>query len=427
MMHTILVTAYAVNPYKGSEDGTGWNMLGQIARYHKVYAITRKNNRPDIEKYLQANPQTHLDNIKWLYYDLPYWMRFWKKGGRGAMLYFYLWQLFMPIFVLSKKVKFDLAHNLNFHNDWTPSLLWTLGKPFVWGPIGHHPKTPENFVASIYGKKAAQKQKLIWLLKNMFWKLDPFLKLTKWNADHIVAINSSIEKVLRLDTSQFSILPAVASEMVEFSPEKKQGKEKFTILSIGRFVPLKGFDVCIESFANFYHRLNEEEQAKVELLIIGKGPQKEFLHRLAKEKKVENAIQFIEWMERSALTEIYQQANLFLFPSHEGAGMVVPEALSYGIPVVCFDNCGPGEMLNETCGRKVPYDTYQQSVGSLGDNVYKIFKDKDLQVSLSAGARKQFLEKFTWDRKGEHFKNIYSSLLQQHETKNNLRPSTQRL
>ena len=36
----ILASAYAVNPYKGSEDGTGWQWVLQIARHQKVIAIT---------------------------------------------------------------------------------------------------------------------------------------------------------------------------------------------------------------------------------------------------------------------------------------------------------------------------------------------------------------------------------------------------
>jgi len=41
-MKTILATTYAVNPYKGSEEGTGWNLLYQIARNHRVIGVTRK-------------------------------------------------------------------------------------------------------------------------------------------------------------------------------------------------------------------------------------------------------------------------------------------------------------------------------------------------------------------------------------------------
>lgn len=79
MKKTILATAYAVNPYKGSEDGMGWNYVCQIARFNKVIAVTRKNNRESIEKYLSENSVPEAGNIRFLYYDLPKWTRFWKR------------------------------------------------------------------------------------------------------------------------------------------------------------------------------------------------------------------------------------------------------------------------------------------------------------------------------------------------------------
>ena len=47
---TIVATCYAINPYKGSEDAMGWNFVIQIARFNKVYAVTRENNKTAIEK-----------------------------------------------------------------------------------------------------------------------------------------------------------------------------------------------------------------------------------------------------------------------------------------------------------------------------------------------------------------------------------------
>ena len=141
-MKTILATTYAVNPYKGSEDGMGWNYVLQIAKNNKVIAITRENNQKAIEKYMDEHPNVLYKNIAFLYFDLPYWMRWWKKGGRGAMLYYWMWQKGVIGFVTKQNLTFDIAHNLNFHNDWTPSYLWKLGKPFVWGPVGHHPLIP---------------------------------------------------------------------------------------------------------------------------------------------------------------------------------------------------------------------------------------------------------------------------------------------
>ena len=42
------------------------------------------------------------------------------------------------------------AYNLNFHNDWTPTFLWVFKKPLVWGPVGHHPKVPKEYILPVY-------------------------------------------------------------------------------------------------------------------------------------------------------------------------------------------------------------------------------------------------------------------------------------
>ena len=86
----VLLSAYACEPDKGSEPAVGWNWVRQVSRFHEVWVITRANNRKPIEKALAKNP---LPNAHFIYFDLPHWARFWKRGQRGAHLYYYLWQL----------------------------------------------------------------------------------------------------------------------------------------------------------------------------------------------------------------------------------------------------------------------------------------------------------------------------------------------
>jgi hypothetical protein len=86
----VLLSAYACEPGKGSEPGVGWSWVRQIARFAEVWVITRANNRGTIEKALREEP---LPNVHWVYFDLPRWARFWKKGQRGVHLYYYLWQV----------------------------------------------------------------------------------------------------------------------------------------------------------------------------------------------------------------------------------------------------------------------------------------------------------------------------------------------
>jgi len=163
-MKKILITAYAVNPYKGSEDGIAWNIIEQVGRYNKVIAITRKNNQAAIEQYQQTKKGIVESQLQFEYFDLPSWMRFWKKGSRGALLYHYLWHFAVIFFIKRKQFAFDLAHHLNFNNDWTPSFLWVLGKPFVWGPIGHHPKIPYEYIRP-HGMKAVWREQIKWGVK----------------------------------------------------------------------------------------------------------------------------------------------------------------------------------------------------------------------------------------------------------------------
>ena len=409
-MPNILITAYAVNPYKGSEDGTAWNMVIEIAKYNNVLVITRENNRPAIERYRAENALPQGKNLEFAYFDLPYWMRFWKKGGRGALLYFYLWQIGMLFFIKKKKIQFDIAHNLNFHNDWTPSFLWALGKPFVWGPIGHHPRIPKLYLKRSAGQIAYYTDTLKWYTKKMFWYLDPFLKITKWKAAKIITINSSVRKELSFSKNKELRLPAVATRP---APEHIETLtyNNFNILSIGRFVPLKGFDITIEAFAEFYHRQNGLDRNRLKLTLIGKGPEKERLEKLTKILQVEEAVEFIDWMTRSELDTYFASSSVFLFPSHEGAGMVVPEALSFGLPVICFDNIGPGEFIDGSCGMKVKYSTPRESIVAFSKYLQLLFQEPALQLKLSEGAKAHFENYFTWERKGELITQGYREIL----------------
>lgn len=404
---TILATCYAVNPYKGSEDAMGWNFVNQIARFNKVYAVTRENNKTAIEKYISENPNAVYNNITFLYFDLPYWMRFWKKGGRGAMLYYYMWQKGIVNFVRKQNIDFDIAHNVNFHNDWTPSFLWKLNKPMVWGPIGHHPLIPKQYLKS-YSSKYLVKDRATWMVKKYFWNYSSPLKKTVKNAAHILCMNSGVPAVLKLKEQSFSILPSVATE--DFAKNIETKNNNFNIISVGRFVPLKGFDLTLVSYLKFIDSLPLFEKKNCKLTLVGSGPEKDFYRQIIIDNDAESYVEIIEWIDRKDLMKIYEKSSVFLFPSHEGAGMVVAEALSFGLPVVCLDNEGPGQFINSSCGISIPESNYENTVSQLSEALLKLYSDKALLDKMGIAARRQYEEKFTWDSRGEHLKNIYKAL-----------------
>jgi glycosyltransferase involved in cell wall biosynthesis len=345
--------------------------------------------------------------MTFLYFDLPYWMRWWKKGGRGAMLYYWMWQKGVVSFIKQQNPAFDIAHNLNFHNDWTPSYLWQLGKPFVWGPVGHHPLIPKQYLKE-FSFKYFWKDRATWLIKNYFWKINTSLKQTAENADFVWCMNDSVPKKLPLKPQQYQIISSVASQ--DFGYLQDECTDNFTFISAGRLVPLKGFDLTIQAFAAFYHTLADDQKSHSQLIIVGSGPEEKKLIKMAADLNIEDKVQFVLWMERNELMKLFKQAQVFLFPSHEGAGMVVPEALSFGLPVICLDNCGPGSFINDQCGIKVKEDTYDNTTFNLAEAMRTLYSDKSKYKKMRKGARAQFEHVFHWDRRGEQLAKIYESL-----------------
>jgi glycosyltransferase involved in cell wall biosynthesis len=412
---TILITAYAVNPYKGSEDGLGWNYVFQAAKSNKIIAITRKNNREHIEKFQSLNPEwkSIYDNMKFLYFDWPKWLIFWKKGPLLAMIYYYFWQLNLIYFIKKQKLQFDIAHNLTFVTDWAPSFLWMLKKPFVWGPVSHHEKIPKQFILPIYGFKAYAMDRYLWFIKNIFWKLDPFLKLTSKNADVVICANSSTLPKLNLKPTQVFDMRSIASSKPTLNQSKHN--EKFLVFSAGRFVPLKGFDITLKAFAKFYHQLNESDKKNVELKIVGKGPFENLMNEIIVDTKIGEAVEIIQWIQQHEMANFYNKSSVFLFPSHEGAGVVVAEALSYALPVLCFNNYGPGVITPPNSTMKIDYKTYDKNVEEFAEKLMQLFQDKKLLQHEKDLALSHFNETLDWDTRSEKLNQIYNSLINKNE------------
>ncbi|MEZ0486663.1 glycosyltransferase [Fibrella aquatica] len=408
-MKTILATAYAVNPYKGSEDGMGWNFILEIARHQRVIAVTRPNNQPAIDRYWNEHPE--LDELRqrtqFLYFDWPYWLRFWKKGPLLSMIYYYGWQLTLAFWLKRKRLTVDLVHNVNFHNDWTPTFLWLLGKPLVWGPVGHHPAIPDQAIEE-FGWKARCQDRALWLLKQAFWKLDPFLALSKWQAAHILCMNQAAADVLRLSPREYSIVPSVAS--VPVNP-KRTNHGYFRVLSVGRFVALKGFTSTVRAFAQFYQGLNPDEQQRTRLTLVGSGPAEAMIRQLVQEQGIGHCTDIINWLPKTEVAACYQSASVFLFPSHEGAGMVVAEAMSYGLPVVCWDNEGPGRFVNPQSALRISQRNLKRGEAQMATRLEALFHSPGFYKRESQLAHQQFNSTFTWSVRGQQLRQVYDRIL----------------
>ena len=410
MNKKVAITAYDVDPYKGSESTTGWNFPYHIAKLSgfDVTVFTRENNQENIDKYIQNHPELKLENLHFEYFDLPKKYLFWKKGARGATLYYYLWQFFV-INKIKRTNRYDLYHALNFHADSFPSFLWRIKGPFVWGPISHHEPIDNKFFAD-YPNIEKYKDKIRAMVKYCLWKADPFLKICCDRADIIFAGHSMVAKRLNLAKSKVRILNQVASLELLINAPKSTVRNTFKFVTIGRTVPLKGFDLAIEAFIAAEKKLlNAQEPINIELLIIGDGKYTEQLKKLSQSS---DNISFTGWLEHSKVYELIQSSNVFLFPSHEGAGMVIAEAASMGLPIITFDNYGAGELIGNDCGIKVNCEQSRELiVNSLSSAILTMANDNEAYLNYSNAIKKHYRTKMTWDAKAIEIIKTYQELL----------------
>ncbi len=117
----------------------------------------------------------------------------------------------------------------------------------------------------------------------------------------------------------------------------RKDADKFTLVSVGRLIELKQLDDVIRALA----KLPEQ----VELVLVGDGPQKDFLKGVAKAQGVDERVIFVGRQENPFA--YLARADAFVMASRsEGFPNVLAEALLCGVPVIAADcTSGPREIL----------------------------------------------------------------------------------
>jgi hypothetical protein len=110
----VLVSAFAFSPIKGSEFGVGWDYVRAVALRHKVWVITRSNEREETEQYLQhhrdalCNVSVHYVPLKNRTINIPL-----REIVYGLIYRNWQQRAYRLARALDAEVDFDLVHHLN--------------------------------------------------------------------------------------------------------------------------------------------------------------------------------------------------------------------------------------------------------------------------------------------------------------------------
>ena len=149
--------------------------------------------------------------------------------------------------------------------------------------------------------------------------------------------------------------------------------ESRLVLAVGRLVPEKGFDLLLNAW-----RKVVLAEPNWKLRIVGSGSESQYLSQLSSDLNLSDSVSFIP--NTLDVQSHYREAAVFCLSSRfEGFGMVLLEAIAFGIPVVSFDcDNGPAEILESTGAALVP----AEDSDAFADNLLRFIRDPLLRADV---------------------------------------------
>ncbi len=196
--------------------------------------------------------------------------------------------------------------------------------PYLYEGDGGIPKNTR-------GLKAALKQYVIGSAKLCFSTSAQFDR-------YCIAYGASPERIRRYPFTSVcagDILEEVPSQEQKAALRRQLGiREEHFILSVGRILPLKGYDILLNAFA-------ERREPSWGLYIIGGRIREEF-QQIVTEKQLDQ-VHFIDFQLPEKLRQYYMASDFFVLPTrYDPWGLVVNEAMASGLPVITTYACGAG-------------------------------------------------------------------------------------
>ena len=396
----ILLSAYSCGPGRGSEPGVGWNLARQAARFHDVTILTLSDWRESIEAALPSEPQRDRMRFAWL--DVPAPFRWMKHRRHVEWLHYYLWQVAAlgAARRLHAEQRFDLTHHATYVSWRVPNFLWRLGIPLIWGPVGGGQSIPPGFESALSFR--GRLQELARNIANRASSLDPFVRATAERAKVVLAANRETRDFLR---EAFGVEATILSGVgVAPVPVRLRGagNGRARLLWAGRLIAWKGIPLLLGALAEACRDVDAE------LEIVGDGPERKGLERLARELGLERRVTFTGRISHEELRARYGDRDLFVFPSlRETYGMALTEAMAAGLPSVVLDWAGPSALVTDECGIRVPAVSPGQAVRDLAGAIRRLVSDPELRHRMGAAARDRATRTISWNTVGDCLNGIY--------------------
>ena len=182
--------------------------------------------------------------------------------------------------------------------------------------------------------------------------------------------------------------------------QKLNLKEDIILFSVGQQIPRKGYDLLVKAMIDVNKNVG---------LYIAGGEPEENVKEIIKSNNLNN-IHFIGFKSKEELDEYYAASDIFVLPTrYDIWGLVINEAMSFGLPIISSDKCVSAIEFNNLFNNALI--TKNEDVGSISEAINILINDEYLRDQLGRNSLKGIKE-YTIEHTKEDFVSIIKDVME---------------
>lgn len=186
-------------------------------------------------------------------------------------------------------------------------------------------------------------------------------------------------------------------------------REASNLLYVGRLTKEKGVEYILKAMPAIIKKI-----LKTHLNIVGDGPEKENLKKLSKQLKLEKHVTFFGQIPNKEIGKYYKESTIAIVPSiwPEPFGLIGPEAMSVGRPVIASNVGGTPEWLEDG---KTGYLVEPRNPKQIAEKVIKLLSNRKLMEKMGRNARKKVEKEFDIKKHVKEIEKVYREVIDKYK------------
>lgn len=401
----ILLSAYSINPYKGSEDAVGWNWALTLSRKlpdSTIYILTRTYNEIATKKGIE---EYGLQNVKLVIVEVPKaldWFR--EKHSAFHHAYYILWQKVAYNWAKKSDIKFDIIHHVSMGNYRICGDMYKFKEAHtIFGPVGGGQTTPDSLRS--YYSTQRNYEKFRDNVNKAFSKFN-FYKKQINSFDDIYTVNDETKNAIENATGKkckklcdISINSNMQGLDI-YHPDKKP----IEIIYLGRLIELKGIMLLVDVVKNI------KTDIPFHVSLYGEGELESDIRKKIDEYGLNDVLTIQGKVNYTEISDIYKNADIFAHPTfRDSSGAVFVEAMANKLPIVALNQSLSRDLNKHKCGLFVNTEqSKEEIISEFAGKLKELIENYDLRVKLGLNGYDYANTYLTMDYK---FDTVYGKLI----------------